>query len=454
LTDSTERARVSPIFISYKREEFAYASALRKRLETSGYVVWWDQALQTGGEWAAELDQQLADSSCVIVLWSRRAAASPWMRHEASTAIGRAKYLPAKIETMDIPDPFGRIQAAELMGWDGSQTHSGFDALLQSLERILKQPRVAYAVTDTERNRPWPEKVPRRLSARFARWISQNVAAVVAALALVALAYLAMATERSVRTLDAQVTKVKSTVEIVDKTMSNLADRQGAIVDQLGQQNDASRTLATDLGNAAGVITSSAVTTRSLLFQSLKTQEFLEFWIYAKIQIGDPNASEAGTRVPARSRAILDAWTNYTGFDALNNAVLADWHVTIRAVVPHDRRVPEEVTFAGEEGNARVSWDDQVRFHDNYPMPFHLSYRVPLSRLMPARPFEDFPGSTIVFEADGTLITPVSVIVRLGLQPDRKLYSGRFRANDAPVPGYSATVAIPKGYLDIVAPAP
>jgi hypothetical protein len=80
----------------------------------AGYHVWWDQKLQMGGAWELELDRQVMLAGCVIVLWSKRSAASSWVRHEASAAMGRDRYLPITVEKMEVPDPFGRIHAADL----------------------------------------------------------------------------------------------------------------------------------------------------------------------------------------------------------------------------------------------------------------------------------------------------------------------------------------------------
>jgi hypothetical protein len=184
--------------------------------------VWWDRELQTGGAWESELDRQVMLAGCVIVLWSERSARSSWVRHEASAAMGRDNYLPVTIEKVDVPDPFGRIHTAELVGWDGSPDHPGFRALLDSLERKLGRRAIRYELAGHERMRPWPPRIPRHPAQRAAYWFRRNMATLIATAALATLAFTVLATEESVQRLDAQVTHVN---EALEQTRTFLDDK-------------------------------------------------------------------------------------------------------------------------------------------------------------------------------------------------------------------------------------
>jgi len=99
------------VFISFKSEERDAADLLHRTLTAQGYNVWWQEKLQCGHVWHAEIDEALRAASAVIVLWSPAAMKSEWVKHEASQAIARQVYAPTRIAPMKIESPFDRVQA-------------------------------------------------------------------------------------------------------------------------------------------------------------------------------------------------------------------------------------------------------------------------------------------------------------------------------------------------------
>lgn len=128
------------VFISYKREEAAAAGRLREALVQEGFNVWWDEDLQCGQAWAEKLDAAVREAACIIVLWSARAVASPWVRHEASQAIARDVYAPCRIELVQLGSPYDRIQATDLIEWDGDRAQAGFGNLLNRVNMLVPAP--------------------------------------------------------------------------------------------------------------------------------------------------------------------------------------------------------------------------------------------------------------------------------------------------------------------------
>jgi hypothetical protein len=126
------------IFLSYKREDSDKASTLTDVLRLRGYEVWFDREIQCGQRWHAVIDEKLAAASCVIVLWSRLANDSPWVRHEASTAIARDVYAPCRVEeSVSITPPYNVVQAADLFDWSGQQDDAGIMHLEQRIAQLL-----------------------------------------------------------------------------------------------------------------------------------------------------------------------------------------------------------------------------------------------------------------------------------------------------------------------------
>jgi TIR domain len=125
------------IFLSYKREDVVLAAKVRTALMHAGYVLWFDSDVQCGQRWEPEIDRKLRGASCVVVLWSQRSNASPWVRYEASHAMARDVYAPCRIELVSIDAPFNQIQATDLLDWDGGIEHPGFRALTQRIDELM-----------------------------------------------------------------------------------------------------------------------------------------------------------------------------------------------------------------------------------------------------------------------------------------------------------------------------
>ncbi len=148
------------VFISYKREEAAIADRLRQALVGEGFGVWWDQELQCGQGWAEALDKAVREAGCIVVLWSEVAVTSPWVRHEASQAMVREVYAPARIHLVRLGSPYDRLQVTDLLDWQGEREHAGFRTLIKRIDELL------------------PEPIP--LVVRVGRWLGENIATLVA----------------------------------------------------------------------------------------------------------------------------------------------------------------------------------------------------------------------------------------------------------------------------------
>lgn len=105
------------IFISYSREDVDKARTLATRLAADGHAVWWDHALAAGSVFPEEIRKQIALADLVIVLWSRRSAASAWVLDEANLGRQTNKLLPVRIDACDIPIGFGSLHTIDAMRW-------------------------------------------------------------------------------------------------------------------------------------------------------------------------------------------------------------------------------------------------------------------------------------------------------------------------------------------------
>ena len=120
---------MSDVFISYAKEDRAKAAELAAAMESQGWTVWWDRQIPPGRTFDEVIEEALTTARCVIVLWSELSVASRWVRAEASTADERGILVPVLIENVSPPLEFRRIQAADLINWQGD----GDDPALQTL---------------------------------------------------------------------------------------------------------------------------------------------------------------------------------------------------------------------------------------------------------------------------------------------------------------------------------
>jgi membrane-associated phospholipid phosphatase len=129
---------MSDIFISYFHHDRPHAELLARALEAEGLSVWWDRTIPAGRNFDQVIEEALNAAKVVIVLWSRGSVQSRWVLNEAEEAAARNILVPVFIEQkVRIPLAFRRIQAANLVGWDGSQEAPAFHDLVATLAQRI-----------------------------------------------------------------------------------------------------------------------------------------------------------------------------------------------------------------------------------------------------------------------------------------------------------------------------
>lgn len=126
------------IFLSYAREDLAAVEPLAKALEAQGWSVFWDLKIPPGLTWDEYISDKLAEARCVVVVWSKKAVTSDWVKEEAEEGRQRKVLIPALLEKVRPPIGFRRIQAVDLSEWRESETAVGFQHLVKGIERILE----------------------------------------------------------------------------------------------------------------------------------------------------------------------------------------------------------------------------------------------------------------------------------------------------------------------------
>ncbi len=124
---------MADIFISYAREDAATAERLAHALEESGWSVFWDRHIPPGRHFDQFILEQIRAANCMIVLWSRAALASEWVLEEANEGRQRGILVPARIDNVDPPFGFGRIQCADLIAWRSTKKGGDLSPLIEAI---------------------------------------------------------------------------------------------------------------------------------------------------------------------------------------------------------------------------------------------------------------------------------------------------------------------------------
>jgi hypothetical protein len=146
------------VFISYSRRDVELVSTLARAMEAEGYRVWWDAEIAPHQSYGDVITAKIELARAALVVWSRDAVGSEWVRAEADMARNHRKLIQTAIDGVAPPLPFNQIQYADLTGWRGEADNPGWVAVKRSLEDLCG-PRVA---DGTPRPAP-PPVVPRPL---------------------------------------------------------------------------------------------------------------------------------------------------------------------------------------------------------------------------------------------------------------------------------------------------
>ena len=86
------------------------------------------------------IEEALHAAQCVVVVWTKAAVLSEWVRIEAALARERGIIAPVFLEDVPLPIAFRHIQTASLVDWDGSDIFPGLAGLQAGIRAILSGP--------------------------------------------------------------------------------------------------------------------------------------------------------------------------------------------------------------------------------------------------------------------------------------------------------------------------
>jgi TIR domain len=130
---------VSDVFISYAGEDKPKAKLFAKALGQQGLSVWWDRDIPLGKSYGQVIAQALDSAKWVVVLWSKKAVVSDWVKDEAEEGKRRRILVPALIQNVTPPIGFGQLQTANLVRWKGDGAYPDFQQFLEAVRMNVGQ---------------------------------------------------------------------------------------------------------------------------------------------------------------------------------------------------------------------------------------------------------------------------------------------------------------------------
>ena len=127
---------MADVFISYARPDEPHAERVADALRAHGYPVWRDDELPAHRSYADVIEERLKSAKAVVVLWSVDAAKSQWVRAEADAARSTGTLVQVTLDGTIPPLPFNQIQCADLSGWTGDGSASGWRKLVASIAAL------------------------------------------------------------------------------------------------------------------------------------------------------------------------------------------------------------------------------------------------------------------------------------------------------------------------------
>lgn len=102
------------VFVSYARANEKQARPLVEAIEAAGYVVWWDALIHGGEAFSGSIATALNSAFAVVVLWSKEAVDSHWVRDEAQIGADRGRLVPVTLDGTPPPLGFRQFHTIDL----------------------------------------------------------------------------------------------------------------------------------------------------------------------------------------------------------------------------------------------------------------------------------------------------------------------------------------------------
>lgn len=127
------------VFISYARPDLDRVAPIVRELRAAGFSVWWDQMLEPGTSWEAQIDQQLEAAKAVVVVWSEHSVDRfGTVCNEARYAERMGKLCTLNLDPVLPPTFFAHLHSENFVEWNGARAHPRFQNVLARVTKLAR----------------------------------------------------------------------------------------------------------------------------------------------------------------------------------------------------------------------------------------------------------------------------------------------------------------------------
>ena len=166
------------LFVSHASADADRARQVVEALQAAGCQVWWDGMLTGGEAFQSSIESALAQVDAVIVLWSRAANESHWVRDEAAVGRDRGRLVPLSLDGSLPPLGFRQLHVIDISGWNGRADAAALSPVLAAITATAGRPPINVAARRVAGAAPRQRGIDRRwllggaggLAAATAAW--------------------------------------------------------------------------------------------------------------------------------------------------------------------------------------------------------------------------------------------------------------------------------------------
>jgi adenylate cyclase len=128
---------MADVFVSYARTDKARVAPLVAAIEAQGWSVWWDPEIAAGQLFDDQIEAELNQARCVLVVWTPTSVASRWVRGEAREAADRGILVPVRFDEARLPMDVRALHTTDLDQWRNDAASPPFQDVLRAVRGML-----------------------------------------------------------------------------------------------------------------------------------------------------------------------------------------------------------------------------------------------------------------------------------------------------------------------------
>jgi len=124
---------MADIFLSYASQDRERIKPLVEAIENQGFSIWWDRKLDVGTAFDREIEAEIDQAKCIVVIWSKESLNSDWVRAEANEGLENQTIVPILIDDVKPPLAFRTLQTPRLLDWPRIRSAEALNSVILAI---------------------------------------------------------------------------------------------------------------------------------------------------------------------------------------------------------------------------------------------------------------------------------------------------------------------------------